>query len=603
MKHLLLALSIAASLAFTASFASVPATQAYSKGFDLNNHKLDRPDALTVDKAGNAYLSAHSEAFGSFLCSIIRFDPYGNQIWNRSFSIIGGYFQFITSDDKGNIWAVAPSATNMTASGILIVKLDISGNIGWMQVHHPLTAVQSESPLAIVHDGSGNLNIALRAPVGSALGLEVLQYSPLGSENSSAEYTNPYINPQSACFSPDGYLIASGIDSTSLSASFEILSPQGSILKQEAVTPNPGFQYSYVVAADPANNFLVGTNITTSSGSGFTARYFQENSSLTWSSPLVEGNLMDFRATDPNHVYGSIQIPSGHVISKLGASGAEWSKPIDGDYFDVDGVRGVASEHDFGMAGNGSSLTEYDTTGGQLWTGVAVIDTLYQNNNTVFVQCAGGATYFAATANRTGGDYDMVFQKWVTGPTLKTVTTTAPTLVGGTTSSCTANLNWARTTDTVLSLLSSNPSLIGVPASTTVKKGLLSASFLSLTRPVDTISRVTLSARGLGVQRSVVITLLPASLSSLSLSVPTTTGGTTVTATLALSGPTGLVGRTVTLKSSNPALATVPPSVFFGPNANSITFPVKTISAANGDVTITASWGGVTVSKDLVVTP
>ena len=120
---------------------------------------------------------------------------------------------------------------------------------------------------------------------------------------------------------------------------------------------------------------------------------------------------------------------------------------------------------------------------------------------------------------------------------------------------------------------------------------------------VDAVTKVLVTARLGDNQRVSAITLNPNVLSNLALPNTTVKGGTNLTATVTLSGPTGLVGRVVTLKSSNLAYATVPASVTIAAGASSATFTVKTKLGANGTTTLTATALGVTLSQDLKITP
>ncbi len=71
--------------------------------------------------------------------------------------------------------------------------------------------------------------------------------------------------------------------------------------------------------------------------------------------------------------------------------------------------------------------------------------------------------------------------------------------------------------------------------------------------------------------------------------------GTTVNFTLSLSAPAPAGGLQVNLTSANPAIATVPPSVTFAPNATSVNVPVT--GTAAGTTTITAGNGSAYLSN------
>lgn len=95
------------------------------------------------------------------------------------------------------------------------------------------------------------------------------------------------------------------------------------------------------------------------------------------------------------------------------------------------------------------------------------------------------------------------------------------------------------------------------------------------------------------------------SLSSLSLSPTSVVGGaqsSTGTVTLSAPAPTG--GTQITLSSSNPTVASVPPSVTVAAGSTTATFMVTTGAvAAATTVTISATYAGATKSASLTVAP
>src|SRR2546426_1911986 len=93
-------------------------------------------------------------------------------------------------------------------------------------------------------------------------------------------------------------------------------------------------------------------------------------------------------------------------------------------------------------------------------------------------------------------------------------------------------------------------------------------------------------------------------LSSLTLNPTNVVGGNSSTGTVTLSGAAPSGGAQVTLSSSNTAVARVPPSVTVAAGATSATFTVSTSAvAASTTVSISGTYGGVTRSASLTVTP
>ena len=99
-------------------------------------------------------------------------------------------------------------------------------------------------------------------------------------------------------------------------------------------------------------------------------------------------------------------------------------------------------------------------------------------------------------------------------------------------------------------------------------------------------------------------TTTPASLSAVSVSPTSVVGGTTSQGTITLTGAAPSGGAVVTLSSANTSVVSVPASVTVAAGASSATFNVNTSAVtANTSVTITATYGGVSRTTTLTVTP
>jgi hypothetical protein len=95
-----------------------------------------------------------------------------------------------------------------------------------------------------------------------------------------------------------------------------------------------------------------------------------------------------------------------------------------------------------------------------------------------------------------------------------------------------------------------------------------------------------------------------ASLSAVSVSPASVVGGTAAQGTITLTGGAPSGGAVVTLSSANPSVVSVPASVSLAAGASSATFAVNTSAVtANTSVTITATYGGVSRTATLTVTP
>ena len=155
-------------------------------------------------------------------------------------------------------------------------------------------------------------------------------------------------------------------------------------------------------------------------------------------------------------------------------------------------------------------------------------------------------------------------------------------------------------------LTSNNAAVAAVPSSVTVSTGAtVSAQFQIYLASVSTSTPVTITGTYNGVAASAVLTVNPPAPSAVTLSQKGVYGGKTVSATVTLNAVAPAGGLTVTLSSSNPSVAAVPPSVTVAagttvsPVFNITTSPVTTQTV----VTISATYQGNSATVNLTVAP
>jgi len=171
---------------------------------------------------------------------------------------------------------------------------------------------------------------------------------------------------------------------------------------------------------------------------------------------------------------------------------------------------------------------------------------------------------------------------------------------GGSSATGTVTLSAPAAANTTVLLSSSNASAVFLPPSVSVPAGGTTVSFAVATSPVSTPTPVTITASFNQYAASVVLTVLPPQLATITVSPASVPAGGTSTGTVTLTG-TAATNTAVAL-SSNTAAATVPQSVTVADAASSATFPITTsASASNATATITASLSGVTRQATLLV--
>lgn len=181
--------------------------------------------------------------------------------------------------------------------------------------------------------------------------------------------------------------------------------------------------------------------------------------------------------------------------------------------------------------------------------------------------------------------------------TLNKLSCATQTLTGPTWMQCSVYLSAAATSQTVVTLSSSNKAL-QPPASVNVAAGATSAAFNVTVSALSTKQTVTLTATGDGVSQMQAITLNPATsapaatLSKLSCATQTLTGPTTTACSVYLSSAAASQ-TVVTLSSNNKALQS-PASVSVAAGATSVAFNVTASALSTAQaVTLTATANGV----------
>jgi hypothetical protein len=186
-------------------------------------------------------------------------------------------------------------------------------------------------------------------------------------------------------------------------------------------------------------------------------------------------------------------------------------------------------------------------------------------------------------------------------------------VVGGNTATGTVTLSAAQSGSTVIALSTPAPSTVAsMPSSVTVPAGQTSASFTISTAPRTEADGtffmnifVNLSGSP-GQSALLLITAGPApsaTLSALSLSPTSVTGGSSSTGTVTLSSAAPSGGAVVSL-SSNSASVNVPSSVSVAAGSTSATFNATTSAVSSATTaTISAVLAGVTRSSALTVNP
>ena len=192
-------------------------------------------------------------------------------------------------------------------------------------------------------------------------------------------------------------------------------------------------------------------------------------------------------------------------------------------------------------------------------------------------------------------------------PDVLTLSTVQPSVVAGDSVRGTVGLVTPAPPGGTTVFLSSDDPAAQLPASVFIAGGNSANSFTVTTTATAPFTSASISATTGAVTKSVFLTIFPnpnagVTLSAVTPSVTSTTGGTSISATVSLSGAAPAGGASVTLSTSNAAAAQVPATVTVPAGQSSRSFTITTFAVtANTPVTITGTFGGSTRSAAITV--
>ncbi|MDQ6699487.1 MAG: hypothetical protein M3Z36_04810 [Acidobacteriota bacterium] len=256
----------------------------------------------------------------------------------------------------------------------------------------------------------------------------------------------------------------------------------------------------------------------------------------------------------------------------------------------------------------GVNLTFLSTNPALAATPLAVTIPLGQSSATFSISVGGAALTVPAALKiyATDGTFSRLANLTVT-PVVTLSSVTVNGVEGGFITSGTIGLSIpAQAGGATVSLVSSNPALVTLPASVTLPWGYSAISFTATTSTVTAITPVPITATFNGVTLSSSVSLNPAPVVAVSsLTFPPVVGGQSLTGTIVLTNfPRDAGGATVTLISADPTVVQVPATVLVPQGAYSAIFTATT-SAVSGikGVAIKASYNGSQVTGTASINP
>jgi subtilase family serine protease len=191
-------------------------------------------------------------------------------------------------------------------------------------------------------------------------------------------------------------------------------------------------------------------------------------------------------------------------------------------------------------------------------------------------------------------------------PTVSALAVTPASLTGGNVASLAITLSGPAPPGGASVALTSSNAAFPAPATVTVPAGASAASLSVRTTAVTASTSVTVGATYNGSNKTASVTLTPVvlpSLTSVSITPASVTGGNSAVLSIALSAPAPKGGASVTLSSNNAAFP-VPASVLI-PSGSSDTalFVVSKTVTASTSVTVTATYDGGSKTAGVTLTP
>lgn len=158
--------------------------------FNGQGNHWDEAFAMTVDGAGNVYVTGRSKAsWNGYQFATVKYDSNGQQLWVSYFaepynpSLLSNYFNIsndIITDHAGNVY-VSGYSFDDTTHWATLVKYDSNGNYMWSNSTNTYMKVSDIAPTYIGLDG--NDNVYLCSNVNTAQGgsdIRVQKYDPSG---------------------------------------------------------------------------------------------------------------------------------------------------------------------------------------------------------------------------------------------------------------------------------------------------------------------------------------------------------------------------------------------------------------------------------------
>src|SRR5438105_4267624 len=198
--------------------------------------------ALALDNAGNIYVTGYSPGpDGSPDYTTIKYDPTGQQQWvtryNGPAAVAGDYAEAITVDSAGNVYVTGESQGPTSSYDYATIKYDSAGQEQWVARYNG-PGNHLDEAYAIAVDGSGNVYVTGGSAGSGGEDYATIKYDSSGQQQWVIRYNGPgnfFDHAEAIAIDSSGSIYVTGESY----GSSETYSDYATIKDVQVITPTP----------------------------------------------------------------------------------------------------------------------------------------------------------------------------------------------------------------------------------------------------------------------------------------------------------------------------------------------------------------------------
>jgi uncharacterized delta-60 repeat protein len=170
-------------------------TQLWARRYNGPGNGYDAARAIAVNGSGNVYVTGASDSSGSEDYATLKYDPAGNQLWERRYYGAENYSfepEAIAVDGSGNVYVTGYGEESYGNIYYWTVKYDPAGNQLWERGYNSLGEGKDHKARAIAVDGSGSVYVTGESKgSGTDYDYATVKYDPAGTQLWARRYNGP----------------------------------------------------------------------------------------------------------------------------------------------------------------------------------------------------------------------------------------------------------------------------------------------------------------------------------------------------------------------------------------------------------------------------